>query len=357
MKKRIAIVYDRVNKLGGAEKVLVALHKIFPEAPLYTSVYNSKTARWSSVFPEINTTFLQKIKWFRTSHEYLALFMPLAFESLDFSNFDVVISVTSEAAKAVRTSPTTLHICYCLTPTRYLWSGRNEYFKKTNILSFFGKMFLRYLARMDRVISHRPDKIVAISSEIQRRIKKYYKRDSTIIYPPVTINKVRVTKTQKKYFLIVSRLVGYKRVDLAIKTFNLIKKRLVVVGTGSELSNLKKMANKNIKFVGEVSDNKLSNYYSNALALVMPQEEDFGIVSVEAQLHGVPVIAFRKGGALDTVIDRKTGLFFDEQSVDSLKDAILKFEKMKFSTKDMQANAYKFSFNSFKTGILELLDK
>ncbi len=360
---KVAIVYDRVNKWGGAERVLLALHEIFPKALLYTSVYDEKKAAWAKVFPEIKTSFLQKIPFARSNHEFLAPLMPLAFESFDFSGFDLVISVTSEAAKGIKTDFKTLHICYCLTPTRYLWSGYGQYFKGGTFKAMT-KLVVDYLKNIDRKIAKRPDVMIAISSEVKNRIKKYYQREAEIIFPPVEIYKNPEVEVQinprrvQSYYLLVSRLdFGYKKVELAIEAFNKLGKNLIIVGTGREEKKLKKMAKENIEFMGWVSEKKLANYYKNAKALITPQEEDFGIVAVEAQSYGVPVIAFKKGGAIDTVIPGKTGLFFNKQKSESLIDAVKKFEKMKFSKKLMLSNAQKFSAGRFKKELLALISR
>jgi glycosyltransferase involved in cell wall biosynthesis len=365
---KTAIVYDRVNKWGGAERVLLALHEIFPDAPLYTSVYDPKGAPWAKVFPEIKTSFLQKIPFIKSVHELFGWLMPIAFESFNFDKYDLVISVTSESAKGIITKPHTLHICYCLTPTRYLWSSHDYYFKNPpvyfKIFPFFwtiSRPFVAYLKNWEIRAAKRPDKIIAISSEVKKRIKKYYKRDSEIIFPPVNTtllySNVVKRKSIGKYYLVVNRLVPYKRVDLVVSTFNRLELPLVIVGTGSEKNKLTRNAMPNIKFVGKVSEDELSKYYQNAKALIMPQEEDFGIVAVEAQSHGVPVIAFKKGGALDTVIDGKTGIFFEKQTSGSLIKAIEKFEKMKFNKKYIIGNSRKFSFTRFKKELLALIKK
>jgi glycosyltransferase involved in cell wall biosynthesis len=347
LKKKVAIVYDRVNKWGGAERVLLALHKIFPKAPLYTSVYNAKDAPWAKVFPEIKTSFLQRIPFAKTNHELLAPLMPLAFESFDFSKFDLVISVTSEAAKGIKTTSKTFHLCYCLTPTRYLWSGYKEYFKG-QAFKAIAKPVISFLRMWDKKASKRPDIIISISTEVQKRIKKFYGRESEIIFPPVSTATFKNKKTKRKYFLVVSRLVGYKKVDLAIKVFNKLDLPLVIVGAGKENNYLRSVANKNIIFAGQVSEKSLIKYYQNAKALILPQEEDFGIVAVEAQNFGVPVIAYKKGGALDTVVDGKTGIFFKNQTVKSLMQAVKKFDRMSFSERILKVNAKRFSKEVFK---------
>jgi glycosyltransferase involved in cell wall biosynthesis len=366
-KKRIAIVYDRVNKWGGAEKVLLALHEIFPKAPLYTSVYDAKNASWASVFPKVRTSFLQDIPFAKSNHEFLAPLMPLAFESFDFSKFDLVISVTSEAAKGIITTSKTFHLCYCLTPTRYLWSGRKFYLKsppsKFSSIPFFKFLsipFIEYLKKWDVMASKKPDKMIAISTEVKNRIQKYYKREVEIIFPPVDISNTKERRSKNKigdYYLLVNRLIPYKRVDLAVKTFNKLGIPLYIVGSGSEGAKLKKMAACNIKFLGQVNEKELYQLYSRAQALIMPQEEDFGIVAIEAQSFGVPVIAYKKGGSLDTVVEGKTGIFFKNQTVKGLMQAVKKFDKMNFSERILKVNAKKFSKEVFKKNILDEISK
>ena len=352
---KVAIVYDRVNKWGGAERVLLALHEIFPEAPLYTSVYDPKGAPWAKVFPAVVASFLQKFPLASSNHEFLAPLMPLAFESFDFSDYDLVISVTSEAAKGIRTKPGTLHICYCLTPTRYLWSHHDDYFKDA-VFKALTKPLVDYLRKWDKVAASRPDKIIAISTEVKNRIRKYYDMDSDIIFPPVNITSAGINKESgKRHYLVVSRLVGYKNVDLAVEAFNKLGSLLIIVGAGKEEKRLKRRARNNIKFVGQVSEKDLAKYYSGAKALIMPQEEDFGIVAVEAQSFGVPVIAYNKGGAIDTVIPGKTGIFFEQQQPESLIGAVRKFEKMRFVVDNLYTNAQGFSKEVFKTKILDLV--
>jgi glycosyltransferase involved in cell wall biosynthesis len=354
---KTALVYDRVNKWGGAERVLLTLHEIFPDAPLYTSVYSPQDAPWAKVFPQIKTSFLQRIPGAQRNHEKLAALMPIAFESFDFSDFDLVISITSEAAKGIITGPKTRHICYCLTPTRYLWSGYGEYFHGS-MSKVITKPIINYLRKWDKTAARRPDMMVAISQAVQDRIKKYYHRDSTVVYPPVDIGNFSLNSKSpdSSFYLLVSRLVPYKRVDLAIEAFNRIKTPLVIVGTGSEERKLKKMAKENIKFLGQLTDRQLSGYYEKCAALIFPQEEDFGLVAVEAQAKGTPVIAFHKGGAVESVLEGKTGIFFDKQDVESLVSAIKTFKKMKFKPQECQKNAERFDKKRFKKEFLALCE-
>ncbi len=352
---KTAFLYDRVNKWGGAERTLLALHEVFPEAPLFTAVYSSEKAPWAKVFPKVIPTFLQKIPFTKEKHELLGTFTPIAFENLDLTGFDLIISVTSEAAKGVIVQPPTKHICYCLTPTRYLWSGYDFYFKNP-LLKLISKPVINYLRDWDKIAGQRPDRMIAISHAVKKRIKKYYNRHSEVIFPPVELDNFKTDSSKKnkrkKFFLVVSRLVPYKMVDLAISAFNELGLPLIVVGTGSEEEKLKNMAKDNIKFVGHLTDAKLADYYKKCAAFIFPQEEDFGIVALEAQAAGAPVIAFKAGGALDTVIEGKTGVFFDKQETESLVKAVRKFNKLSFNQKDLINNANRFSKERFKREIL-----
>lgn len=349
---RVALVYDRVNKWGGAERILLALHELFPNAPLFTSVYSSKGAKWAKNF-EVKPSFLQTIPFSTSHHELFALAMPVAFESFSFDDYDLVISVTSEAAKGILTKPHTVHICYCLTPTRYLWSGYQVYFtdSASKALSYPA---VTYLRSWDKSASQRPDHFVAISTEVKKRIAFYYKRDSLVVYPPMMFDeKIEVAKEKstKPFFLVVSRLskfTTYKRIDLAVQSCNELKLPLKIVGSGSWEKELKAMAGPTVEFVGSVTDKELAWYYTNCLALIFPTFEDFGLTVVEAQYFGKPVIAFRGGGALETVIEGKTGIFFDKQTKESLKDALKKFKPSQFKSEDCYKQAIKFSKNIFK---------
>lgn len=346
---KVALVYDRVNKFGGAERVLSTLHEIYPDAPLFTLVYDKKLASWSNVFKVI-PTFVNKIGFLKNKHELLAPIAAMAFETLDLREFDVVISITSSDAKAVITKPGQLHICYCLTPTRYFWSGENQYAKDTKF-KIIPKWLHQYFRTTDLLISKRPDKYIAISNEVQDRIKKYYFRESSVIYPAIDdkfYSKKFTPSHLREYYLIVSRLVPYKKVDLAIKAFNILKKPLVVVGTGSEQSKLKELAGETIKFAGSVDDTQLVNYYKDARAVLFPQDEDYGLVPIEAQACGTPVIAYGKGGALETIIKNITGVFFDKQTPESLVKAVKKIETLSIKYEDCQNNAKRFNSKTFK---------
>lgn len=343
-KKKISVVYDWLDKWGGVERVLLTLHEIFPQAIFYTSYYDSEQATWAKNL-KIKTSFIQNFPSFvRRSRIVCFPFYPYAFETFDFSNFDLVISVTSAFAKSIITRPDTRNICYLLTPTRYLWSHSKNYFGNKLINSVLAP-YLANLRKWDFIAAQRPDKIISISETVSERCQKYYQRKSEVIYPPFDVeywNKIKSNiKHQKsklqikyqKYLLCVSRLEPYKKVDLVIQLINQLSQRLIIVGEGSQLSQLKKMANNNILFLSKLSDRDLGYLYSRAEGLIMPQEEDFGYVSLEAQFFGCPVIAYKKGGADETIIEGKTGIFFGEQTVESLKKAILRYNMVKYELK------------------------
>jgi glycosyltransferase involved in cell wall biosynthesis len=345
--------------------VLLALHEIWPEAPLFTSVYNPNTAPWAKIF-KVESSFLQKFPLAKTTHELYPWLTPLAFESFNFDEFDVVISVTSADAKGIITKPKITHICYCLTPTRYLWSGYNEYFC-SKALRVFSSPLVSYLRLWDKVAATRPDFFIAISKNVQRRIKKYYGRESTVIYPPVDIKKFKIENLNLKiqdeiYFLVVSRLVPYKRIDIAIEAFNKLGLPLKVIGTGLEEGRLRKMAQGNIEFLGNLTDRQLVRYYQNCQALIFPTEEDFGLAPLEVQACGRPVIAFAGGGALESVVVGKTGDFFCPQNKEALLKKVLKYKntrvlREKFKSEECRQNAERFSKEIFKRKIKQFVEE
>lgn len=347
---KVALVYDRVNKWGGAERVLLALNELFPHAPLFTSVYNPKTASWAEVFPKVYTSFLQGFPMAKESHEYYSYLMPLAFENFSFDDYDLMISLSSEAAKGIITKPQTLHICYCLTPTRYLWSGYNEYFSEA-AFRFISKPVVSYLQTWDKIAGQRPDHYIAISKEVQKRIKTYYNRDSEVVYPPVSLigkKTIRHKPLANSYFLIVSRLVPYKRIDIAIEAFNSLGWQLKIVGAGSAIGNLRSIAKANITFLGNLTDRELSRYYEGCIALIVPSLEDFGLAALEAQLYGKPVIAFRAGGSLETVIKGKTGVFFYPQKSEALRLALKHFNPKDYDKTSSRKQAENFDKKVFR---------
>ena len=354
---RVAIVYDWVNKWGGAERVLLALNEIWPKAVLFTSVYAPADAHWASVF-KVKTSFLNSLPFAANRHELVNILMPIAFESIDLTNFDIVVSVSSASAKGVMTSNCQLHICYCLTPTRFIWSGYRTYFH-SRLIQRLLSIFVKYWRRWDRVASARPDKIISISGTVRQRVKEYYQRDSTVIYPPVETDKFYPKKgvSRKDYYLVVSRLVPYKKVDLVIKAFNKNRLPLKIVGQGSQRRYLQRIARKNIEFLGLLTDAQLLTYYQNCHALIMAQEEDFGIVSLEAQACGKPVIAFNQGGGSETVIDGQTGVLFSKQDEFSLNEAVQKLDLLTINPVKCRQNAKRFDKELFKAHFKKFVEQ
>lgn len=353
---KVALVYDRVNKWGGAERVLLALHELFPDAPLFTSVYHPEKAVWAKDF-SVETSFLQNFPLASTTHEIYALLMPLAFEQFSFDTYDVVISMTSEAAKGIITKPQTTHICYALTPTRYLWSGFDEYFANPLLRAVAGPM-VSYLRSWDIQASKRPDIMVSISKEVQKRVAKYYNRQAEIIYPPLMLQPSKKEKVSPgSYFLTVSRLVPYKRIDLAIRVCNTLKLPLKIVGSGSEEKYLKSIAGPTIEFVGSLTDEKLLRYYKDCIALIFPGYEDFGLAIVEAQGAGKPVVAFRKGGAIEIIDEGKTGIFFSPQEPKALIAALIELSNVTIRPQDCRERAMQFGKERFKQEFRTLVEK
>lgn len=368
---KVALVYDRVNKWGGAERLLLVLHELFPEAPLYTSVYDPKKAPWADVFTT-KSSFLQNFPFASSRHELFVILMPLAFESFSFDEYDLVISVTSEAAKGIIAKPKTLHICYCLTPTRYLWSGYEDYFRN-GLFRKISQPFVSYLRVWDKIAAQRPDAYIAISKEVQGRIKKYYGRESEVVYPPVEtafsslassvqlrnkkLNANKLDAKRSSYFLIVSRLVPYKRIDIAIQAFNELRLPLKIAGVGSEEQSLKRMAGPTIEFLGNLTDAQLVSYYMDCRALIFPGYEDLGLATIEAQSFGKPIIAYGTGGALETIIEGKTGVFFYPQTSNALTKVVKQFQNSHFDPKDCVEQAIKFNKKRFQEEFMALINK
>lgn len=357
----VALVYDRVNKWGGAERVLLALHEIWRDAPLFTAVYDKKKATWAKVFT-VHPSFLQKFPFAKNAHEYLAWITPIAFETFNFDAFDVVISVTSAEAKNIITKPGTRHICYCLTPTRYLWSARQIY-EKSGITGKVLQVMAPTLRNWDQVAGSRPDTYIAISDAVRKRIKRYYHRDARVIYPPVDTDKFKSLSADEEgqkslhdeeYFLTVSRLVRYKRVDSIVDAFNELGWKLKIVGTGSDEAALKERAKKNIEFVGgDLTDTELVTYYQECSAFVFAGDEDFGLVSLEAQACGKPVLCPRNSGMAETVIEGITGELFD----DEILPALQKFKRKRYDSHSCRQNAERFSTERFKKEMKETVER
>lgn len=372
---RIAIVYDWMDSMGGVERMLPVLHDMYPTADWYTSTVDSKKASWiPKAFGKdrrIHTTFIQKLPSFiRQSRIFSLLFYPLAFESFDFSRYDVVISVSSSFAKGIITSPHTKHICILLTPTRWIWSHQKEYFSR---LPWYAPRFIysvisRWLKRWDTVASSRPDEIVAISHTVQKRCRTYYHRTSDVIFPPFAkeywqgikkhIPQKRSTQFPQNYFLLVSRLEPYKNVELAIRTFNSLPKHtLVIVGTGRQERKMKQISKSNILFVENIDDSTLAQYYTFAEGLIMPQAEDFGYVSLEAQFFGCPVIAYCSGGARETVKEGKSGILFFPSTEKALRDAVAKYRRAEYNLQYESSDFRRWSRDTFVASLTKKISQ
>ena len=354
---KLAIVHDWLTNMGGAEQVIINFKEIYPDAPIYTTFYNPDNLDEKLRNIDVRTSFLQRKKKVTNHKKYFPL-MPLAFENFNLNEYDVVLSSSTCCAKGVLTSPDSVHICYCNTPMRYAWEKRDDYIEGMGKLKRrLVKILLHYMRIWDVVSANRVDYFIADSTAVQKRIKKHYKRDSVVINPPVRCKLFNISETDGDYYFVVSRLVSYKRFDLAVQACSQLGKKLIVIGDGPEKEKLEKLANENVTFLGKQPDEVVKKYMAECKALLFPGEEDFGIVPVEAQASGRPVIAYGKGGVLDTVIDGKTGVLFKEQTVESLKEAICKFETMQFDKKTIREHALEFDEAVFQRKIKEYIEK
>lgn len=352
----IAIVHDWLSEFAGADKVLWQLKQIYPDADIYTSVYDKEKVPQFDKY-EIRTTYLQKLPLSKRLRSIMIPLMPLAFEQLDLSKYDLVISNSTSAAKGVITRPNTCHISYCHTPTRYLWMPEMDTRAST---SWLRRKANKALKVWDIAAVARVDYFIGNSENVSLRIKKYYKRDSEVVYPPVDTSFFNIKKenvSRGEYFLFVGRFVPYKKADLVIKAFNKMGVELRLIGTGPEEDKLKKMAKSNIKFLGRASDKAYLENLKSAKALIFPSEEDFGIVPVEAMACGTPVIAYGVGGAKETVVGGITGEFFSEQTPESLINVINKFDPDKYKFEDLRSQAERFSIEEFSINFKKLVDK
>lgn len=367
---KTALVHDHLAQDGGAEKVLKVFAEMFPSAPIYTLLAESENVKKYYSDRQIDTSIIQKLPGGVKHYQWYMPFMPMAVEFFDLAKYDLVISDTASFAKGVITKPETLHVCYCHTPTRYLWSDTHQYINELKYNRYIKKiasLILNYVRIWDRQAADRVDLFIANSKTVQRRIKKYYKRDSVVIYPPVEVNKFNLSEElvdndlkRENYFLIGCRLAPYKRVDIVIKAFlDMPQKKLKIFGSGVDMKRLKEIAGdaSNIEFLGRIDDKKLAKLYRNCQAFIHPQEEDFGITPVEAQACGIPVIAFRKGGAEETILEGKTGIFFDKQTKEDIKKAVESFDRGKFNKEEIREHAKRFSVDNFKKKIKNFIEE
>ncbi len=360
MSLKTALAHDHLTQFGGAEQVLVELKRILPESILYTLIYDPKA--FGSLFADwkIKTSFLQNwpgnprlFKW------YLSL-MPAAVENLDVGEVDVLVSSSSALIKGIITKPETVHICYCHTPTRYLWSDTHKYtedLEQPRLVKKLLPFVLTKLRTWDQLAAKRVDYFIANSNYVAQRIKKYYRREAEIIYPPVPTDKYHASEDIEDYYLVVSRLRPYKRVDVAIKAFNKLGIPLKIIGIGEQYADLAKIAKSNIEFLGAVTEQEKALYLSKAKALIFPQEEDFGITAVESLASGRPIIAYDKGGAREIIEAGINGEFFSEQTWEALADKVIRFKPKAYDTEAILGSAARFDSKVFREKIDEFISR
>lgn len=356
---KVALVHDWMNQIGGAEDVLETLVELFPDAPIYTSLYapDRMPPHWQNW--DIRTNFIDKLPFAHRKQQLYFPLYPFSFEQHDLRGYDVVISNKSGFCHGVITGPETVHICYCLTPTRYVW--RYHQYAEQEQLGRLTRLllppFLTPLRQWDRLAADRVDHFVAISQEVRRRIAKVYRRESVIIYPPVDTGRFAPCSEVEDYYLLVGRLVPYRRIDILIEAFNRMKRPLRIAGSGRDRARLEALAGPTIEFLGYVPDKELPDLLAKCRAFMFPGEEDFGIAPLQAMAAGRPVIAYAAGGALETVIPGVTGTLFAEQSVAAIIDAVEGFDTDKIDPQRIRQHAEKFDAALFKQKILALVDE
>lgn len=348
---KIALVHDYLSQDGGAERVLLALQTMWPDAPTYVWFYNKENFAGTFEGKDIRTSFIQKLPFGKTHYQWYLPFLPMATERHDLSDFDVVISSASSFAKGIITRPDTLHICYCHTPTRYLWTDTHEYVENLPYNALIKNLVIppvvSRLRLWDQLSTTRVDHFVANSHTVAARIWKYYRRESTVIYPPVALDYFAIAPTIENYFVTGGRLVPYKKFDLVIRVFNRLKWPLKIFGTGPELERLREIARPNIEFLGKITDQEKGALLARAQAFIHPQIEDFGITPIESMATGRPVIAFSKGGALETIVPNETGVFFHRQTWEDLLDTVLHFDSNAFDATKIREHALQFGTEQF----------
>ena len=359
---KLAFVHDFLVQNGGAERVLLALHDLWPSAPIYTIVHDPDRVDAAFRGRDIRTSFLQQVPFGVRRYQWFLPWMPSAIERHNLMEYDIVISSSSAFAKGIITGPETLHICYCHTPTRYLWTDTHTYIRELTynwLVKRIVPFLFTNLRLWDQMTADRVDHFIANSLTVQDRIRKYYKRESTVIHPPITIEQFARGDegvTREDFYCIGGRLVSYKRYDIAIAAFNKLGIPLKIFGTGPEESRLRAHAKSNIEFCGYVSPENLRSLYQGARAFLHPQEEDFGLTALEAMASGCPLIAYARGGALETVIEGVTGMFFEEQTWESLADAVLHFERERYIPQKLHEHVQQFDVVRFQRRMKEYVE-
>lgn len=362
MKK--ALVHDWYYVNGGAEKVIHSINNIWSDFDHFALVdfLNAADRDFILKGQKVNTSFIQKLPTAKSNHRKFLQFFPYAIEQFDLRAYDLILSSSASIAKGVLTNQNQLHICYCHSPMRYAWDLYHQYLEDANLTkglkAIYAKYVLGKMRQWDITSLNRVDEFIANSNFIAKRIKKVYNRDATVIYPPVDVETFTLHVNKEDYFFTASRMVPYKKIKLIVKAFNdMPNKKLVVSGDGPEFNEIKKIAKSNITLLGFTSKEELKTHLQKAKAFVFAAEEDFGILPVEAQACGTPVIAYGKGGLLETVIDQETGLFFYEQSIMAIKDAIKRFERLNLDHKQISKHASKFSKQRFQEEMQQFIIK
>jgi glycosyltransferase involved in cell wall biosynthesis len=357
---RVALVHEFLTQLGGAERVLLNFHELFPEAPVYTLVYDEQKTQGVFANLDIRPSFLQSATKIIRNYKWFLPLMPWATERFDFQDYDLVLSDSSAFAKGVLVKRPTLHVCYCHTPTRYLWESMEEYVANLpygQLVKFMVKPYLKYFFKpWDYKAAQRPDYFIANSRTVQKRIKKYYGRNSTVIYPPVNTHFFSLESKKENYFLTVSRLESYKKNPLVVEAFNQLGWSLKIAGEGSEFEKLKRAARPNIEFLGRVPEENLPKLYQEAKAFVFPALEDAGIVVLEALSCGTPVIGFCQGGTAEFVRDGENGVLFDRQTADDLIRALQRFSMSSFSPEKLRDSILEYDCGNFRKKILNFIE-
>ena len=362
---KVAIVCDWLMGTGGAERVVLELHKLYPDAPIYTSQYDSNPANWYDgewfSKADIRTGWLQKLP--KSLRKFLPALRAWYFSHLDLSDYDLVISSSGAEAKGIKTSHPTIHVNYCHAPTHYYWSRYAEYLQQPGfgILDPLARLGLKFLAgplrHWDYKAAQRPDYIIANSEHTKGEIKRYYGRDAVVIHPPVDIERFAEAAEETRHgFIAAGRQTPYKRIDLAVSACSKLNLPLVVIGNGPDHSRLEKIAGKSVTFLQDKNDEEVAHYFKTSQAFIFPGIDDFGIVAVEALAAGTPVIAYKAGGALDYV-NPKTGLFFEEQTSKSLEKALQKFKPENFNSSTIAKSAANFNSEKFRSSILNFIKK
>lgn len=358
---RVALVHDYLMQgMRGAERVLAVLHEIYPQAPVHTLLYDAAKMGGATEDWDIRTSLLQRLPGAKRLHRKLFALMPLAVELMNLREYDLVISASSAWVKNVRPAADATHICYCYSPARFLWSWSNQYLNSLRagpVAKWLVRATLPGLRWWDKRSTPRVSHFLAISQTVQQRIRRYFGRDSQVIYPPVDTDRFQPGEQDEDYFLIVGALNPYKRVDMAVEAFNHLQLPLVVIGDGPEYEHVKALAGSTIKLLGWREDEEIEFHMARCRAFIMPQEEDFGIAPLEAQSAGRPVIAYGAGGALETIVENQTGLFFPAQTPHSLCEAVRRFPTMSFDKHHCRHNALRFSTQRFKKEFVQFVDK